>query len=130
MSRVVRTAAAPAPKGPYEQAIVAGSIVVVTAQTGADPLTGQLMGTATEQAAQAARNVASILAASGAEPADVLRIGLALCDLGDLAAVNAALEIALAGHRCPRATVQVAGLPGGAALSIEALAVTGAGEGA
>jgi 2-iminobutanoate/2-iminopropanoate deaminase len=126
---VIRTAAAPAPKGPYEQAVCAGGLVVVTAQTGTDPATGLLRATAAEQALQAARNVAAILAAAGARPADVVRLGLALCDIADLGAVGAALDEVLGGHRCPRATAQVVALPGGALLSIEALAVAGAGTG-
>lgn len=124
MIEVIRTPAAPQPKGPYEQALRSGPFVIVTAQTGSDPATGALRDGATAQATQAARNVRAILIAAGVAVTDVVRLGIALCDMGSLADVNAALAEALDGHRCPRATSEVQALPGGALLSIEALAIT------
>lgn len=124
MIEVIRTPAAPQPKGPYEQALRSGPFVIVTAQTGSDPATGILQNGAAAQATQAAHNVRAILLAAGAAATDVVRLGIALCDLGNLGAVNEALADALEGHRCPRATSEVQALPGGALVSIEALAIT------
>lgn len=113
---------APAPKGPYSHAAASGDLVVVTAQTGTDPVTGLLRSGAEPQARQAVANLLAVLRAAGSAPEAVLRLGIALLDLTLLPVLNAAIGEALGAHRPPRATAQVVALPGGAALAIDALA--------
>lgn len=113
---------APAPKGPYSHAATIGDLVVVTAQTGTDPVTGLLREGIEAQARQAVANLLAILRAAGSAPDSLLRLGIALLDLAALPVLNAALADVLGEHRPPRATAQVSALPGGAGLAIEALA--------
>lgn len=113
---------APAPKGPYSHAASCGDLVVVTAQTGTDPVTGLLRSGAEPQARQAVANLLAVLRAAGSAPDAVLRLGISLLDLMFLPVLNAAIGEALGAHRPPRATAQVVALPGGAALAIDALA--------
>ena len=124
----VRTEAAPAPVvgAPYSQGIIARGdrMVFVSGQLPLDPATGELDGTdVTTQARRSLANVRAILEAAGASMGDVVKTTVFLTDMADFAAMNAVYAEAFAGHAPARATVAVAGLPMGAIVEIEAIAV-------
>lgn len=79
------------------------------------------------QTTQSLRNVAAILAAAGLGMADVVKTTVYLTDLADFAAMNEVYAAAFGPHAPARATVQVAALPAGARVEIDAIAVAGAG---
>lgn len=126
MSTAIRTNAAPAPIGPYSQAILAGDLVFCSGQIPLDPMTGDLSGggVATE-AHQVLANVAAVLAAAGCTFADVVKTTVFLTDMDDFSAVNAVYSeyFGTAGAVPPaRSAVAVAALPRGASVEIEVIA--------
>ncbi len=120
----VRTAAAPAPVGPYSQAIEHDGWIFVSGQIPLDPESGELVGDdAAAQAHQVLANLQAVLAAAGAGLGDVVRTTIYLTDLGAFQAVNAVYAKAFDTAPQPaRATVQVAALPLGALVEIDAIA--------
>lgn len=124
MRRVVETDAAPRPIGPYSQAVDTGSLVFCAGQIGLDPGTGTLVaGGAAAEAEQALRNLAAVLTAVGLGLADVVKTTLFLVDLSEGPAVGAIYTARFAEPYPARSTVQVAALPAGARVEIEAIAV-------
>ncbi len=126
--RAIRSEAAPAPVAgaPYSQAIAAspGEIVWVSGQVPVDPASGQLIEDDIRlQTALALRHVAAILAAAGGGLEHVVKTTVFLTDLGDFAAMNEVYARAFGTTAPARATVEVAGLPLGAQVEIEAVAV-------
>ena len=114
---------APAAIGPYTQAIRAGATVYLSGQIGLDPATGTLVDGLEAQAPQVLRNLRAVAQAAGGELDDIVKVTLLLADLGDFAKAN---EIMASYFREPypaRATYQVAGLPRGARIEIEAILV-------
>jgi 2-iminobutanoate/2-iminopropanoate deaminase len=122
---VVRTEDAPAPfqGAPYSQAIRHGDLVFVSGQLGLEPGHTELVGDGvTEQTEQIFRNLQAILEAAGSGLDRLVKTTVFLTDLGDFAAMNDVYR-AHAGDRPPaRSTVQVAALPSGARVEIEAVA--------
>jgi 2-iminobutanoate/2-iminopropanoate deaminase len=124
MKEAISTNEAPAAIGPYSQAVRAGEWVFYSGQIGMDPQSGQLVaGSVTEQAARTLDNLGAVLRASGCGFEDVVRTTIFLTDLSQFAAVN---DVYARYFRPPfpaRVTVQVAALPRGAAVEIDAIAV-------
>jgi 2-iminobutanoate/2-iminopropanoate deaminase len=122
---VVRTEAAPAPfqGAPYNQAITVGDLVFVAGQLGVAPGGSGMVGDGiTEQTEQVMENLAAILDASGSGLANLVKTTVFLTDLGDFAAMNDVYARHV-GERPPaRSTVEVAALPSGARVEIEAIA--------
>jgi 2-iminobutanoate/2-iminopropanoate deaminase len=121
----VPTPNAPPVAGPYSPAVRAGDWLVLAGQVGVDPASGTLPAGAEAQTRQALANVAAVLADCGASLADVAKTTVFVTDLGDFATVNAVYAEAFGGHRPARSTVQVAALPAGALVEIEAWAHVG-----
>lgn len=121
----IATEHAPAAVGPYSQAVEAGGTVYVSGQVPLVPATGQLVdGGIQAQAEQALRNVGTILEATGLGYADVVKTTVLLADIADFAAVNEVYARFFTGPVLPaRAAFQVAALPLGAGVEIEAVAV-------
>ena len=122
----VNTAAAPAPVGPYNQAVQAGGLLFCSGQIALDPLSGALVGDGDVEAEtrQVLSNLEAVLAAAGATPAQVVRTTVYLVDLGDFAAVNALYAATFSGAVAPaRACVEVAALPKGARVEIDCIAL-------
>ena len=121
---MVESAAAPRPLGPYSHAIDTGALVFCAGQIGLDPGTGRLVqgGTAAE-AEQAIRNLAAVLAAAGLGLVDVAKTTVFLVDLADGPAVSDVYARLFPSPYPARSTVQVAALPAGARVEIEAIAV-------
>ena len=125
MRSAVETTAAPAAIGPYSQAIRNGDLVITAGQIGADPGTGELAGTVAEQAERALLNLTAILDAAGTTPERVIKTTVFLADMGDFAAVNEVYARHFSAPYPARSTVAVAGLPKGALVEIEAIALAG-----
>ena len=122
--RVIRTEAAPAPfqGAPYNQAIVAGDLVFVAGQLGLKPGDSAIEGDVATQTAQALSNLEAILDAAGSSMDWLVKTSVFLLDLADFQAMNE-VYAARVGERPPaRSTFQVAGLPSGARVEIEAVA--------
>ena len=115
---------APAAVGPYSQAARAGNLVFCSGQLPSDPATGNLVeGDMGVLARQSLANVAAVLKAAGASLTDVVKCTVFLTDLTEFPAMNAAYAEAFGGHKPARSTIQVAALPKGARVEIEAIAV-------
>lgn len=126
MQQAIQTEAAPAPVGPYNQAVAAAGLLWCSGQIALDPQSGVLVGDGDVEAEtrQVLRNLEAVLAAAGTGPAQVLRTTVYLTDLSDFARVNALYAEVFAGAVAPaRACVQVAALPKGALVEIDAVAL-------
>jgi 2-iminobutanoate/2-iminopropanoate deaminase len=122
--RVVRTEAAPAPfqGAPYNQAIVAGDLVFTAGQLGLKPGDTAVEGDITQQTAQALANVETILEAAGSSMEKLVKTSVFLIDLDDFQAMNAVYTTRVGDRPPARSTFQVAKLPSGARVEIEAIA--------
>ena len=126
--QVVRTGAAPAAIGPYSQAIriqAGEGLVFCSGQIPLDPATGEMVGTGDVrlQARRVIENLAAVLLAAGSSLDRVVKTTIYLQDLGDFLAVNEIYGGFFANAPPARATVQVAGLPRGALVEIDAIAL-------
>ena len=121
----VTTSAAPAPVGPYNQAVQAGGFLFCSGQIALDPATGAMVGAGDVEAEtrQVLANLQAVLAAAGTTPQQVVRTTVFLADLADFARVNALYsEVFGAGVSPARACVEVAALPKGARVEIDCIA--------
>ena len=119
----VPTPSAPPAAGPYSPAVRAGDWLVLAGQVGLDPAGGGIVeGGVAAQARQVLANIRSVLADCGASLTDVAKTTVFVTDIGQFAPVNEVYAEAFGGHRPARSTVQVAALPGGAEVEIEAWA--------
>ena len=124
--RVVRTEAAPAPfqGAPYSQAIKAGGLVFVSGQLALEPGHTELVGsTIQEQTEQVFANLRAILEEAGSGLDRLVKTTVFLQDLGDFAAMNEVYATHVGDAPPARSTVEVAKLPSGALVEIEAVAL-------
>ena len=122
----VITASAPAPVGPYNQAVKAGGVLYCSGQIALDPATGLMVGAGDVEAEtrQVLSNLQAVLEAGGSSPGQVLRTTVFLADLGDFARVNPIYaELFSDGVSPARACVEVAALPKGARVEIDCIAL-------
>ncbi len=120
----IRSGAAPEPVGPYSQAVEQHGWVFLSGQIPLDPESGKLVeGGIEEQTRRVLANLRAVLAAGGLSLSDVVRTTIYLVDLADFPRVNAVYAEHFDGDPQPaRATVQVAALPLGAEVEIDAIA--------
>ena len=126
--QAITTAEAPAPVGPYNQAVQAGGWLYCSGQIPLDPATGEMVGSGDVEAEtrQVLRNLQAVLRAAGTEAARVVRTTVYLVDLADFQAVNAIYaEMFGSGVSPARACVQVAALPKGSRVEIDCIAWLG-----
>ncbi len=126
MAEPISTADAPKAIGPYSQAVAApaGRLVFCSGQIPLDPRTGELVkGTIEEETRRVMENLKAVLAAAGASFGQVVKTTIFLADLADFAKVNEVYGGYLGAVPPARATVQVADLPRGARVEIDAVAV-------
>jgi len=123
--QVVRTEAAPAPfqGAPYSQAIAAGGFVFVSGQLGLKPGDATISGTIEEQTEQAFKNLAAILAEAGTSLGRLVKTTVFLQNLDDFQAMNGVYAKHVGEQPPARSTVEVAKLPSGALVEIEAIAL-------
>lgn len=121
--KAVSTVNAPAAIGPYSQAIAAGEFVYLSGQLGVDPATGNMENGVEAQAERAISNMKAILAEAGLDISRVIKTTVFLKDMGDFAAVNAIYAKHFQQPYPARSCVQVAELPKGGLVEIEAVCV-------
>ena len=122
--RIVHTEHAPAAIGPYSQAVVAGNFLFTAGQIAIDPATGQIVqGDVTAQTERVMRNLAAVLENAGASWADVVKTTVYLQDMADFPRLNEVYGRVIGDARPARSTVQVAGLPRGVLVEIDAVAI-------
>lgn len=125
--QVIHTDEAPKAIGPYSQAVSAdaGKLTFLSGQIPLDPKSGQMVeGDVATQTVRVMENLRAVLAAAGLEFSHVVRCGIYLTDLADFGTVNEIYGRYFASNPPARATVQVAALPRGAKVEIEAIAVS------
>jgi 2-iminobutanoate/2-iminopropanoate deaminase len=116
---------APKPMGPYSPGIRAGGFVFCSGTVGIDPATGKFVSAdVAAQARQALLNLRGTLEAGGATLASVVKTTVFLVNLGEFATMNSVYAEFFPTDPPARSTIQVAALPGGAAVEIEAIALT------
>jgi 2-iminobutanoate/2-iminopropanoate deaminase len=124
--QVIRTDAAPAPVGPYNQAIatpVGSSLLFLAGQVPLDPATGKLIeGTVAQQTERVLQNIQAVLAAAGADFSNVVKTTVFLADMADFAEMNGVYGQYFKDPAPARSTVQVARLPLDARVEIECTA--------
>ena len=121
--QVVVSGKAPKPIGPYSVGIVHGELVFASGMLGLDPQTGELVpGGVEAETRQSLQNVAAILEAAGSSMSLVLKTTVFLRDMADFARMNAVYAEFFRDQPPARSTVQVAALPKGGAVEIEAVA--------
>jgi 2-iminobutanoate/2-iminopropanoate deaminase len=123
---IVSTPDAPKAIGPYSQAVRTGQLVFLSGQIPLDPKSGEMVGGSDVEAQtrQVMSNLGAVLGAAGARFEHVVKTTIFLTDLDDFARVNQIYGASFEGVLPPaRATVQVAALPRGAKVEIEAIAV-------
>ena len=121
---IISTDKAPKAIGPYSQGVRAGGFVFFSGQIPLDPVTGELNGNSSaEQAEQVMVNIAAVLGAAGLNFGDVVKTTIFMTDLSEFAAVNEVYGLCFAGAPPARSTVQVSGLPRGAKVEIEVIAI-------
>jgi len=124
--QAIKTERAPAAIGPYSQAVQSGDLVFLSGQIPLDPVSGELVsGDIEAQARRVLDNLRAVLAAAGCSFQDVVKTTIYLVDLADFAAVNAVYASYFSGDPPARATLQVAALPKGARVEIDAIARVG-----
>ena len=120
----IHTTAAPQAIGPYSQAVAAGPYLFTSGQIGLDPAAGTIVdGGVAAQTRQVMANIAAVLAAAGLTFADVVKTTIFLADMNDFAAVNAVYGESFTAAPPARSTVAAAGLPRGALVEIETIAL-------
>ena len=125
--QIISTEKAPKAIGPYSQAIRAGNLVFTAGQIGLDPSTMEIVaseasGVAT-QSRQVLTNLKHVLEAAGSGLGHVVKTTVFLADMADFAAMNAVYAEFFPENPPARSTVAVRGLPKGALVEIEAIAL-------
>ncbi|MEP7122906.1 MAG: RidA family protein [Byssovorax sp.] len=124
--KAISTTNAPGAIGPYSQAIRVGDFLFTSGQVALDPKTGDLVAGGIEaETRQALTNLTAVLTAGGATWAHVVKTTIFLVDMADFAIVNRLYGEVVVMPAPARSTVQVAGLPRGARVEIEAVAYLG-----
>lgn len=123
MSEAIFTPDAPAPIGPYSQAILSGGDLYCSGQIPLDPTTGNIVdGDVSIQAERALQNLGNVLHAAGFGFEDVVKTTIFLSDMNDFTAVNAVYEKYFGSSKPARSTFAAAGLPKGARIEIDCIA--------
>lgn len=121
----VKTGKAPAPVGPYSQAIKAGEFIFCSGQIALDPETGELVNPDIEtETAKVMENLKAVLEAAGSSLDRVVKTTIFVMDMNDFGLVNKVYSSFFSTSSPPaRATVQIAALPKGAGVEIECIAL-------
>jgi 2-iminobutanoate/2-iminopropanoate deaminase len=120
---IVQTANAPAPVGPYSQAVKAGGTLYCSGQIPINPATGAIPEGIDAQTHQVLKNLAAVLEAGGADFSNVVKTTVFLKDMNDFPAMNAVYAETFTKAAPARSTVQVVRLPKDVLVEIDAVAV-------
>jgi len=124
MKHIINTEHAPEPIGPYNQAVKSGHLIYTSGQIPIDPITGEMVsGGIREQTIQVLENLKNILEEVDSTLDDVIKTTVFLADMADFPKLNTIYAEYFGEDNAPaRSTVQVAALPKGALVEIEAIA--------
>ena len=123
IKRIIQTEQAPAAIGPYSQAIRIGDFLYTSGQIALDPESGIfLSGEIEEETEQTLKNISAILQAGGVNFENVIKTTVYLSNLNDFTRMNQVYEKYFSKNKPARACVQVAALPKGAKIEIDAIA--------
>lgn len=124
--KIITTSAAPAPIGPYNQAVQAGGLLFISGQIALDPTSGTLhIGDIQTETELVMSNLKAILAEAGTDFSSVIKTTIFLMDMGQFAQVNEVYARYFEKDFPARETVQVAGLPRGVNVEISMVAAVG-----
>ena len=125
MKKIIFTDKAPAPIGPYSQAVLAGNTLYTSGQIPLDPATGELVGGSIEaETKQVMENLKAVLEAAGADFSNVVKTSIFIMNMDDFAAINTVYGSYINEETAPaRETVQVARLPKNVNVEISMIAV-------
>lgn len=124
MKQALATDRAPKAIGPYSQAVRGGGFVFLSGQIPLDPATGEMVeGDVAAQTERVMDNIEAVLREAGCSFDDVVKTTIFLANLGDFAVVNGVYGRRFTGDPPARSTVEVQGLPRGAAVEIEVVAL-------
>ncbi|MBI1882976.1 MAG: RidA family protein [Chlamydiae bacterium] len=124
MKKIISTAHAPIPVGPYSQGIQTNSLLFVSGQIPMDPVSGKMvLGSIQDQVERVLENVKAIVEAAGGNLSNVVKTTIFLKDLKNFEAVNQVYSEYFGESKPARSTVEVSQLPKGAEMEIEAIAV-------
>lgn len=120
----IATDKAPAAIGPYAQAIRANGLLFCSGQIALDPTTGEFVtGGVAAETERVMANIAAVLTVAGSGFSRVVKTTIFLVDMGDFAVVNEIYGRSFGDHKPARSTVAVKGLPRGALVEIEVVAL-------
>jgi len=123
--KIIETKNAPAPIGPYSQAVQAGNFLFVSGQIAKDPVSGAMKNAnITDEVMQVMSNVKAVLEATGLGIDNIVKTTIYLTDMNDFRQVNEIYGSFFKGIYPARETVQVSNLPAGAKIEISVIAVT------
>ncbi len=123
MKKIILTTSAPAPIGPYSQAIQLDGLLFCSGQIALDPVSGEMKNaTLEEETRQVLANLSALLTAGGASTDAVIKTTIYLTDMNDFALVNGIYAEYFGESKPARSTVAVSALPKGAKIEIEAIA--------
>ena len=125
MKEAIHTDRAPAAIGPYSQAYETNGLVITSGQIPVDPAAGDIPAGIKAQAQQSLNNIAAILAQAGLDRSAVVKTTVFLKDMNDFAAMNEVYAEFFTEPYPARAAFQAAGIPKGALVEIECVAVKG-----
>ena len=121
--KIVRTDKAPAPIGPYNQAVQFGNMLFISGQIALDPKTGNLLqGDIISETKLVMENLHAILQEAGMDFSNVIKSSIFLMDMGQFALVNEVYGSYITSDAPARETVQVSGLPKGVNVEISMIA--------
>lgn len=121
---IINSPQAPAPIGPYSQAVMAGNTLYVSGQIALNPQSGELVkGSLTDETRQVMQNLEAVLKEAGMGFEQVVKCSIFLMDMNDFGEVNAEYGKWMGSQPPARETVQVSGLPKGVRVEISCIAV-------
>lgn len=123
MKQSVNVTGAPAAVGPYVHAVKTGNMIFISGQLGLDPADGTLPEGVEAQTKQSLENLKTILEGTGSDFSHVVKTTIFLADIADFGKVNEIYAQYFAGEVPARSCVEVANLPKGGLVEIEAIAV-------
>jgi len=121
--KIISSDKSPKAVGPYSQAIESNGMVFCSGQVGIDPMLGKLVKGIENQTRQAVKNLESVLMSAGLSLNNIVKTTIFLADINDYRKVNEIYGSFFNENKPARSTVQVAALPLGALVEIEAIAV-------
>jgi len=120
--QAINASRAPAPVGPYSQAVQYGDLIFTSGQIGISPANGTLADSTGNQTIQAMENLQAVLGEAGLGFDDVIQTRIYLTDMDDFSTVNSIYGRYFSGNYPARSTVEVSALPKGAKVEIEMIA--------